>query len=84
MIDHDGHLQLKTTINKSFTVMSCGSLKGEPIVYWARSPQNEVDFHNANGEFLTRFSLTSFLVRVDSALFDVSGLFIQIFPLNGY
>jgi hypothetical protein len=49
---------------------------GQPVVYYLRSQQNEMDFHNANGEFLTRFNLAQFLVRVDNALYDVASLFL--------
>jgi len=36
--------------------------------------QNEIDFHLNNGKFLTKFSLASFLIRVDSAIYDASKL----------
>ncbi|CAK78149.1 unnamed protein product (macronuclear) [Paramecium tetraurelia] len=71
-------------ISKNYNIKDVGQLKGIQPIYYVMSHQNEIDFHSSSGEFLVRFNLQSFLVRVDKALYDVSKVIVQVVPLNNF
>ncbi|CAD8077463.1 unnamed protein product [Paramecium sonneborni] len=77
-------MQQIVQISKNYNIKDVGQLRGNQPIYFVMSHQNEIDFHSSSGEFLVRFNLQSFLVRVDKALYDVSKVIVQVVPLTNF
>jgi hypothetical protein len=81
-VDARGQVALRMRLHKSDNVLKGGKLLGERPVYYLVNSLNEVDFHSCSGEFIARFSLSQFLLRVDKSTYDVSKVFLQVVPLT--